>query len=240
MRVGQKGSSFWGCQVLFILALFLLQSRPPFSHPAPPADLPDWWEVRVRLQAEGDYRLDAGGPSAVGHLAFAVQWTGWLEKDDQDYLLYRLDCRLCDWEARETFFLPEATKVLTTNDFPDKPGFNLKYFIRVGDTLRLDFLIDGLAVPLADGEGVFTLLLPSSQQNDQKCADIHYNDGIIKGSNRVEVPEAEIYSGPVDRAYSWTWKNQQWLLRQQQAVFTSQSHRVQMSLTITPHKGPPR
>lgn len=240
MMAGQKGSSFWGCQILSIVALFLLQSRPPSPHPASPADRPDWWEVRVYLQAEGDYKLDAGGPSAVGHLAFAVLWTGWLEKDDQDYLLYRLDCRLCDWEARETFFLPEATKVLTTNDFPDKPGFNLKYFIRVGDTLRLDFLIDGLAVPLAHGKEVFTLLLPSSQQNNQKSADIDYNDGIIKGSNRVEVPEEEIYSGPVDKAYAWAWENQQWLLRQQRAVFTSQSHKVQVSLKITPHKARPR
>ncbi len=237
MRAGQKGSSFWGCQVLSILACFFLQARPPSPHPADP---PDWWEVRLHLQVEGEYRLDDGGPAAVGHLAFAVQWSGWLEKDDQDYLLYRLDCRLCDWEAGETFFLPEATKVLTTNDFPDRPGFNLKYFIRVGDSLRVDFLVDGLTVPLAHSDGAFTLLLPSSEQNGQKCAEINYNDGVIKGSNRVEVPEAEIYSGPVDRTFAWTWKNQQWLLKQQRTVFTSQSHRVKMTVCIHPHKGRPR
>ena len=240
MRAGQKSSSFWGCQILSLLACFLFQARPPSPRPAVPADPPAWWEVRVHLQMEGEYRLDESGPSAVGHLTFAVLWTGWLEKDDQDYLLYRLDCRLSDWEARETYFLPEATKVLTTNDFPDKPGFNLKYFIRVGDTLRLDFLVDGLAVPLAQGEGAFTILLPSSEQNDQKCAEIHYNDGIIKGSNRIEIPEAEMYSGPLTRAYAWTWQNQQWLLRQKRAVFTSQSHQVKMNICITPRQGRPR
>ncbi len=201
---------------------------------------PRWWEVKIYLEADGDYKLDEGGPSAVGHFSFAVQWTGWLEKDDHDYLLYRLDCRLCDWEARESFFLPDTTRVLTTNDFPEKPGFNLKYFIRVGDDLRLDFLVDGMAVPLAYSDEAFPLLLPSSEQNDQKKAQIDYNACVIKGSNRVEVPESEIYVGPVKKAYAWTWKNQQWLLKEQRTVLTSQSHQVKVNIAIIPRQKRPR
>jgi hypothetical protein len=240
MRAGQRHFPFEGRYFLALLAFLFLQARPSDLLQQGRGTPPRWWEISLYLKTEGEFKLDEGGPSAVGHFSFAIQWTGWLEKDDQDYLLYRLDCRLCDWEAQQTFFLPETTRVLTTNDFPDKPSFNLKYLIRVGDNLNLDFLVDGMAVPQAHSEEVFPLLLPSSEQNSQKKSEISYNDCLIKGSNRIEVPESEIYSGPVTKAYAWTWKNQQWLLKQQRAVFTSQSHRVMVNLNIIPHQEPPR
>ena len=240
MRAGRRCFPFSGRHLLPLLAFLFLQARPLSLFPQVPGAPPWWWEVSLYLKADGEYKLDEGGPSAVGHFSFAVQWTGWLEKDDHDYLLYRLDCRLCDWEAQETFFLPETTRVLTTNDFPDQPGFNLKYLIRVGDNLNFDFLVDGMAVPQAHSEDAFLLLLPSSEQNGQKKSQINYNDYVLKGSNRVEVPESEIYSGTVTRAYAWTWKNQQWLPKQQRTVFTSQSHRVKVNLTIIPHQKRPR
>ncbi len=240
MRTGRRRSPFPGRLGLSLLAFLFLQAPPPALLPQDPVAPPRWWEVSLNLEADGEFKLDDGVPSAIGHFSFAVQWTGWLEKDDHDYLLYRLDCRLCNWEARETFFLPGATRVLTTNDFTARPGFNLKYLIRVGDNLNFDFLVDGMAVPQAHSEDAFPLLLPSSEQNDQKKSEISYNDHVIKGSNRVEVLESKIYCGPVSRAYAWTWKDQKWVLSQQRAVFTSQSHRVKVDLTIIPQKKRPR
>jgi hypothetical protein len=240
MRAGRRRFSIEGRYFLLLLAFLSLQTRPFDLLPQDRGTPPRWWEITLLLKADGEFKQDEGGPSTVGHFSFAVQWTGWLEKDDHDYVLYRLDCRLCDWEAQETFFLPEAARVLTTNDFPDKPGFSLKYLIRVGDKLNLDFLVDGIAVPQASSDDPFPLLLPSSAQNDQKKSEISYNDCVIKGSNRVEVLESEIYSGPVTRAYAWTWKNQQWELKQQRTVFTSQSHRATVDLTIVPHQKRPR
>jgi hypothetical protein len=236
MRAGRRHFPIEGRCLLVLLAFLLIPARASDLFQQDRSGTPRWWKIALFLKTDGEFKLDEGGPSAVGYFSFAVQWTGWLEKDDHDYVLYRLDCRLCDWEAQETFFLPESTRSLTTNDFPDQPGFNLKYLIRVGDNLNLDFLVDGMAVPQTHPEEVFPLLLPSSEQNSQKKSEINYNDCVIKGSNRVEVPEAEIYSGPVTRAYAWTWKNQQWLLKQQRTVFTSQSHRVKVNLTIIPHQ----
>ncbi|MBN2409895.1 MAG: hypothetical protein JXE07_09170 [Candidatus Aminicenantes bacterium] len=234
MRTGPTRFLLSQGMVLLLLTFSLLQARP--SHPlAQDAGAsPRKWEVRLLLKADGDYRLEEGGPSAAGYFSFSVHWTGWLEKDDHDYLLYRLDCRLGDWKAREVLSYQDATEVLTTNDFPAKPGFNLKYFIRVGNSLRLDFLVDGLTVPLGRDENAFPLLLPASEQNGQRISLIDYNDGVFQGSNRVEVAEAEIYSGSVNKTYSWAWKNQQWLLKSQRTVFTSQSHQVKVILNIIP------
>ena len=241
MRAGRKQcASITGLSLLFLTALLFLAPRPS-DLPAQVQDTsPRWWEISLLLRTNGEFKMDEGGPSTVGHFSFSVQWSGWLEKDDHDYVLYRLECRLCDWEAQETFSLPEATRVLTTNDFPDKPEFSLKYLIRVGDNLNLDFLVDGMAVPQADSDDPFPLLLPSSEQNDQKKTEINYNDCVVRGSNRVEVPESEIYSGPVTRSYAWAWKNQRWMLKKQRTVFTSQSHRATVDLTIVPHRKRPR
>jgi hypothetical protein len=240
MRTGRRCFPFKVRYSLPLLAFLFLQACPSDLLPQDRGAPPRWWEISLLLKTDGEFKLDEGGPSTVGHFSLAVQWTGWLEKDDQDYVLYRLDSRLCDWEAQETFSLPETTRVLTTNDFPDKPAFNLKYLIRVGDNLNLDFLVNGMAVPQANSDDPFPLLLPSSEQNDQKKSEINYNDCVIKGSNRVEVPESELYSGPVTRAYAWTWKNQRWVLKQQRTVFTSQSHRTKVNLTIVPIRKRPR
>jgi hypothetical protein len=240
MRAGRSGFRIEGRCVLPLFVFLFLQIRSSGVPPQDRGPSPLWWEVSLLLKTEGEFQLDEGAPSTAGHFSFAFLWTGWLQKDDHDYVLYRLDCRLRDWEAQETYSLPEATRVLTTNDFPDRPGFKLNFFIRVGDSLNLDFLADGMAVPHAGSGDLFPLLLPASEQNDQKKSEINYNDHVIKGSNRVEVPESALYSGPVTRSYSWTWKNRQWLLKGQRTALTSQSHRVQVDLSIVPLTKPPR
>jgi hypothetical protein len=216
-----------------------LESLPSASRPGA-GQTPRWWEVSINLRTDGDYKLDEGEPAHTGHYFFSIRWTGWLEKDDHDYLLYRLDCRLCDWEAQERSSLTESPGVLTTNDFQERPSFALNYIIRDKDDLRLDFIVDRMAVPQADPEDAFALLLPSSETNGQQESQVDYNACVIKGSNRVEVPESDIYAGPVARTFTWAWKNQQWLPKERRTVFTSQSHKVEVGLSIIPRFSRPK
>lgn len=231
------------------LSLCLAFSAPGLHSilsPEPPAPLsetiqtPQWWEVCINMRTDGDYKLDEGEPAHSGHYIFTIRWTGWLEKDDQDYLLYRLDCRLGNWEAQETSFSAESPGVLTTGDFQERPFFNLKYIIKEGDDLHLDFIVSGMAVPLADPENAFPLLLPSSEQNGQQESQVDYNACVVKGSNRVELPESAIYAGPVNKKYNWTWRHQQWVPKERRTVFTSQSHKVEVNVSIIPHFARPK
>jgi len=238
MRVWPKAALFPRRFFLSVAVLLSFSPNPPSAYlpgPAhPPQHPPQRWEVSVNLKTEGDYRLDEGGPNFRGHYSFAVRWAGWLEKDDHDYLLYRLDSRLCEWEAQEIASLTEQERVLTTNDFQGRPTFALKYIIREGEDLRLDFIVDRLAVPQGSPEDAFPLLLPSSEQNGQRESEVDYNACVIKGSNRVELPESAIYAGPVAKTYAWSWKHQQWLPKERRTVFTSQSHKVEVQLSIIP------
>lgn len=240
MRAGQRALPSSGRFFLPALMLLLLQARAPSTALPDPGQTPRWWDVSLSLKTDGDYKLDTGGPAFVGHYSFAIHWTGWLEKDDHDYLLYRLDCRLCDWQAQETSSLTESPGVLTTNDFRERPSFALKYILRDGDDLNLDFIIDRMAVPQADPEDAFPLLLPSSETNGQKESEVDYNACVIKGSNRIEIPESAIYAGPVAKTYTWEWKHQQWLPKERRTVFTSQFHKVEVSLSIIPRFSRPK
>jgi hypothetical protein len=239
MRPGTKAARFSGR--LFLSALAAVSFFPaPSVSPAALCQTPRWWEVRIDLKTDGDYRLDGGGPAFAGHYSFAVYWTGWLEKDDNDYLLYRLDCRLCDWKAQETAFQADSSRVLTTADFQERPDFAVRYFIRNGEVLGLDLIVGRMAVPLASPEDAFALLLPSSEQNGQRESQVEYNACVIKGSNRVEIPESEIYDGPVAKTFNWAWKHDQWLPHEKRAVFASQSHQVEVSLSICPRFSRPK
>lgn len=240
MRSGQR--TFLSSKRLFLIALaflFVQVSTPSMSGPGL-SQTPQWWEVSIDLKTDGDYKLDEGGPSFSGHYSFAVRWTGWLERDEHDYLLYRLDSSLYNWEAQETTSLTEPKVILTTKDFLERPTFALKYIIRDGEDLHLDFIVDPMAVPQARPEDAFLLLLPSSEKNGQRESQIDYNACVIKGSNRIMLPESAIYAGPVAKTYAWTWKHQQWLPKEQRTVFTSQSHKVEMSLSIIPRFSRPK
>lgn len=228
--------------LLFLPALAGLFLRPGLRS-APPGDRlfsPRWWDVSLSLKTEGDYRWDEGGPSIVGHYSFVVRWTGWLEEDDHDYLLYRLDSRLNEWEAQETSTLTESPAILTTKDFRERPVFSLKYIIREEQDLRLDFLTEPLAVPQSRAEDAFPLLLPSSGQNGQREMEVDYNACVVKGSNRVELPESALYAGPVEKTYTWTWKHQKWFPLERRTVFASQAHKVRLTLSVVPRDSRPK
>jgi hypothetical protein len=240
MQAGLGPLNFIKPFLLPALLLIVLPTRAPSVSPPDHGQTPQWWEVSIHLKTDGDYKLDEGGPTFAGRYSFAVHWTGWLEKEDQDYLLYRLDCRLLNWEARETASPDDTPSFLTAEDFRERPVFSLRYIIRDGEDLCLDFIVGQMGVPQARLEAAFPLLLPSSERNGQRESQINYNAFVIKGSNRVELPESAIYAGPVAKTYAWTWKHQEWLSQERRTVLTSQSHNVKVCLSIIPHFARPK
>ena len=202
--------------------------------------VPLWWEIVLDLKSDGEYRLEGSDSACRGRFQFSLSWTGWMEKDDEDYLLYRFNCELSDWRAEETTTSSGASSVLLTPGFREKPSLDLKYIFRRGGELHVNFIVNGITVPQSASEDSWPLLFPSSEENDQRDAQVAYNACVAKGSNRVALEEKEIYAGPAARKFAWDWKHQQWLLKQQHNVFNSQAHRVEVSLSIIPHFSPPK
>jgi hypothetical protein len=221
---------------LAVLLLIVTAGRPHFL--ARP--IPLWWEIVLELKAAGEYRLDGGEFPRQGRYRFTLRWTGCMESDDHDYLLYRLGCELSGWEAQETSSSPAGGRALTTTDFPERPSLDMRYILRRGSRLNLCFSVSGFSLPRGEADEPFELMFPASAERDDRDSRGVYNEFVVRGSNHISVEEAEIYADAVERTFDWEWKRQRWLLKQQQTVFTSQSHQVEVLLTIIPHASSPK
>ncbi len=228
------------CLLPVLLAFALVLIRPAGSNVSGPGqDPPLWWEISLDLRTQGDYRLEAREGRFVGNYTFAVRWLGTMERDDHDYLLYPLDCDLRTWDAQETASASNAVTFFTTTDFRDRPSFIFNYIFRKGSELHLDFSVNGIVIPQAEGPERILLLFPASAENKQHDYEVSYNNFVAKGSNRIALEETEIYAGRLERTYSWTWRSKRWTLKQQQTIFTSHSHEVEVKLAIIPHLAQP-
>ncbi len=235
-----KAKKSVSCLLVGLLVFALALSRMAGSLVSGPGqDPPLWWEIILDLRAQGEYRLEGGEGRFLGNYTFAVRWLGSMERDDHDYLLYPLDCDLRAWDAQESGSGSNAVTFFKTSDFRGRPSFVFNYIFRKGSELHFDFIVNGIVIPQAEAPEKILLLFPASAENNQRDGEMSYNNFVTKGSNRIALEETEIYAGRLERTYSWTWKSQRWKMKQQQTIFVSHNHEVDVKLAIIPHKARP-
>jgi len=224
---------FWFLSfTLPFLVLLAFQVTPP----AKPSEKAIWWEIKLELKTQGKYRLEDSPALYSGNYLLTFLWRGSTERDNGDYILYHYSNELLQWQAEETANLPTFIKILTTPDFMERPSFKINYILKKEDHLYFDFTVNSFFVPVNASLENFYLHLPSSKENFQLISDINYNFFVRKGSNQVAVKESEIYRGPVEKNFNWTWKYQQWLDKGNRIIFISNGHEVKARLTIIPHQ----
>lgn len=195
-----------------------------------------WWEFSLVLKTDGKYRVEEPGTSFSGSFRFTIRWTGRLEQDEDDFLLVRFQNEIIGWEIEETPSAAGSFRVMTQKDIAQEPDFNLKYILKKGNALYLDFATEGFPIPLNPYIETFPLNLPASEENSLNLGGVGYNLSVIEGSNRIAIPESEIFLGPVKRSFNWTWKHQEWALKQNRTIFISGWHKVSVVITLTPNK----
>jgi len=227
------GGKVPGRRLAFSLALGLMFSagRPASA----PSGAPLWWDLEVRLSAEGSYRMAGGDFSADGGYRFTFFWTGTMERDEADFRLFHNRCDLVRWEAEERSARLDKLIFLSTADFADRPDFNLNFLIQRGDLLVFDLAAQGFVVPVAESPEKFFLLLPSSAENAQSVDGVDYNSKILKGSNRIVLPAETILEGPVEKKFAWDWKNENWLLGRSLTINIIHRHQAKLTLIVRPH-----
>ena len=196
---------------------------------------PSWWEISIRLKASGSYTIKEGKEPIRGVYSFILLWTGCMEQDMEDYLIYHETSRLLKWEAQEKAESFGKIKLLSEKDFSGKPHFDFHYILRKGKELHFDFQVESFYIPQNQQQYEFYLYLPASEENKMYPSKFNYNDYIIKGSNRIFVVEKEIYNHQIDKTYQWSWKYQKWLKGPGNTVFLSNNHQVQVNLLVIPH-----
>ncbi|MFQ5721821.1 MAG: hypothetical protein ACE5GI_04960, partial [Candidatus Aminicenantales bacterium] len=170
-----------------------------------------------------------------GTYSFLLLWTGCMEQDMEDYIIYHETSKLVDWKAQEKAEPPGKLELMSEKDFPGKPHFDFHYILRKGKELHFDFQVESFYVPQHSKDYKLYLYLPASEENKMYPLKFNYNDYIIKGSNRVFIIEQEIYRHQLNKTYQWSWKYQKWLKAAGKTVFLSNNHQAQVNLLIIPH-----
>jgi len=193
-----------------------------------------WWEARLRLEVRGTYRVQTAGATYDGDFSCRARWTGGLEKDGPDVLLYNLGAELEEWRIREADLSTATLSAVTERDIPERPVLRVNYFIRREQDLEVDFVLEGLPVPLNEAPLAFDLLLPSSGENKQSAAGRDYNAGVQKGSNRVYLGGEDLSSRKVEKDFAWSYDGRIWSMEQKETVSFRNRHTARVTLTIIP------
>ena len=225
--------------ILLLISLFavphLLQPAYSFLLSASDQAVPLWWEIEILLSSSGAYRIEESDSSYVADYCFELLWTGCMEKDNGDYLLYFENSEIISFYAEETGIYPEFTKIMKTDDFQDKPSFKLNYILRKGENLHFDFFVRSFLIPKNKSKRKYQLILPASKENSRRSSEIDYNSYITQGSNLIFLEEKEIYCDTVEKKFFWRWRYQKPQIPRSMPPYFHISHGVLVEISIEPH-----
>jgi hypothetical protein len=226
-----KTSLLRSVAALGLAALVFLPSRG-----IPGWDGPAWWDVRIRLEARGRYAVTRDATDFSGEYAYEALWSGSMERDGPDYILYHASLETVRWEMKERSGQDGATGLLTEKDFPVRPVFRMNYVLAEGGRLRFFITVDGFPVPRNDSPEKFALILPCSRKEPAASIGAGYDDAISEGTNDVSLEEREIRNGPAKHVFRWAWKRYQPSSAPPPAGPLLNAHEAKVTLTITPHR----
>lgn len=218
----------------FVLILLCLLA-PAWTLPPKTQVTPLWWEIKILLVSDGRYKINEPSSAFSGRYGFTILWTGCMEINDDDFLLYYENSELLSFEAEEKGGYPNSTRILSTDDFKDRPSFHLNYILRKDEGLYFDFIVYGFQAPLNESKYKFYLNLPESEENPPELSEIDYDSFVSKGSNLIFLEEKKIHSETVEKKSSWEWNYQKWRLVEKMPVFFSNSHEVTIDISVKPH-----
>ena len=200
--------------------------------PALPRDGPAWWDVRIRLETRGRYALPPDATDVSGEYAYEALWSGSMERDGPDYILYHASLETVRWEMKERSGRKDGDRgFLTEKDFPVRPVLRMNYVLGEEGRLRFFFTVEGFPVPRNDSPDKFALILPCSRKESGAAG---YDDAVSEGSNDVSLDEKELGKGPAKRVFRWAWKRYQPSSAPPPAGPLFNTHEAKVTLTITP------
>lgn len=195
---------------------------------------PSWWEIKLLINTTGEYIIKEGKKSYTGNYSFTLLWTGCMEEDMDDYIIYHENSNLLQWEAQEKALSPDFSGVVSADDFSGKPRFDFHYILRRREDLHFDFQVDGFYVPQNNSDFKFYLNLPASKEKTKSPSKFDYNTYVSQGSNSIYIQEEEIYLVTVEKTCLWKWKHQKRLSGEKTPVSLFNSHKVEVSVSIMP------
>ncbi|MEA2005604.1 MAG: hypothetical protein U9O50_05020 [Acidobacteriota bacterium] len=241
---------FFLTQAAFLFSAFNHQSKDEFYsnfsplifYPAITCQLPTldpqglytWWELKILLTSSVNYRIQEGKKTYSGNFSFTTSWTGPLEPDEEDFLIYHVNSCFLKWDGAESVNTPDSHEILLTSDFSETPSFHFECILRKEDKYNFDFFVQGILVPQNPSNHKYNLILPATAENSNQAYDISYNSYVKEGSNKVFLDKKSILNRPLKKTFKWSWKHQKWHSEEKRPVYFSQSHETEVIISLKP------
>jgi len=190
-----------------------------------------WWEILIELTSKGSYTLEETGVSYAGSYDYTIQWSGCMEQDGEDFILYYEDSELVRWTPLEKM-TRNGREIKTKKNFSEKPGFAFNYILKKEENILFDFLVRGFHVPQHSRSRRYYLHLPASKENSYHPTDIAYNLHIYKGSNQVYFSKDALLDKLTKKDFHWSWKRHSSDKDVDKPSFLTHSYDVDVEITI--------
>ena len=194
-----------------------------------------WWEIKILLESKGKYKYKESQSSFVGKYIYTILWTGCIERDQNDFILYHENSDLIQWEPLEKILSADSKKSHETKKFTGEPSFELHYILRKGKNLHFDFLVKGFDIPQHCSAKKTYLHLPASKGNSDNPTDLDYDLYISKGSNSVTIDRDILDQGSVKKEFQWTWQREKWFGNGEGAPYIIHYHDVDVKVSVIRH-----
>lgn len=194
-----------------------------------------WWEIILQLKSKGAYALAEGKTTYSGKYTYTIKWSGCMEQDGDDFILYYENSELVRWDALEEKKQAGITEIKRTKKFSEKPSFASNYIITKKENIHFDFLVRGFLVPQQGQNRQYSLHLPASKENSYPPSDIVYDLHIYKGSNQVYFSKEDLLNKSTKKDFHWSWKRHSSEKKAGNSSFLSHSHDVDVEVSILKH-----
>ena len=194
-----------------------------------------WWEITLQLTSRGDYALVEGKTTYSGKYAYTIKWSGCMEQDGDDFILYYENSELVRWDALEEKKQADSAEIKRTKKFSEKPSFASNYIITKKENIHFDFLVRGFHVPQQGQKHPYHLYLPASKENSSPPSDTVYDLHIYKGSNQVHFSKEDLINKSTKKDFHWSWKRHSSEGKAGNSSFLSHSHDVDVEVSILKH-----
>jgi len=194
-----------------------------------------WWEIKILLESKGKYKYEETQTSFAGKYAYTILWTGCIERDQNDFILYHENSDLIHWEPLEKILSSDSNKSLETKKFTKEPNFEMHYILRRGKNLHFDFLVRGFDIPQHCSTKKTYLHLPASKGNSDNPTDLDYDQYISKGSNSIAIGGDILDQGSEKIEFRWSWQREKWFGSHEGARYIIHYHDVDVEVSVIRH-----
>lgn len=207
-----------------LLAGFL--ARPATGGPGKAAAT---WEVRLTVAVKGAYGLKGEGRSVSGEYVCRALFEGRLLPDGDDFLLVHDRTEALEWSLRERGGQAgEAGGPAIAG--PPPPVLRLNYVLKDKRVVEIDFEFEGVTVPVRSLGLEIPLELPRSARPAR--AKPGYDDLVLRGSNRVVLPAADLDRRHSERTFAWSWRRHELRQDGSRVFLETQDHSVEAVVAV--------